>query len=71
MTFDDGGRLGLEGEIVSASVNSPCAGDEFDHLIAYFMSFTLKDDVGGCFIIVFLILNNIQSYLRWGCLRHL
>ena len=29
VTFDNGGRSGLKGEIVSASVDSPCVGDDF------------------------------------------
>ena len=44
MTFDDGRRIGFEGESVSVSVNSLSVRDDFSHIIVHSMACTMEKD---------------------------
>ena len=45
VTFDDDERFELEGEIVVSSSKSHLDGGEFDHLVAYSLSYTFENEV--------------------------
>ena len=62
LTFVINVRIGLEGEIVEAKVNSHDISDEFDHLIAHPLACTLlSEDVSGmrCGRIIFGSLDEV------------
>ena len=72
VTFDDDERFGFEGEIVESSTKSHLDGGEFDHLVAYSLACTFKNEVVSARkyeIISFVSINEVIDEDGLECLN--